>query len=70
MILNPHGQKSLAGYSPWCCEELDTTERPLGCCSLKRLLQEGITTHCKTHVPKGAAEAVLSLFLPQYGSFF
>ena len=22
-----HGQKSLAGYSPWGCKELDTTER-------------------------------------------
>ena len=21
-----HGQKSLAGYSPWCCKESDTTE--------------------------------------------
>ena len=23
---NPHGQRSLAGYSPWDCKELDTTE--------------------------------------------
>ena len=23
---NPHGQRSLAGYSPWCRKELDTTE--------------------------------------------
>ena len=23
---SPHGQKSLAGYSPWGCKELDTTE--------------------------------------------
>ena len=23
---NPHGQRSLAGYSPWCCKELDMTE--------------------------------------------
>ena len=23
-----HGQRSLAGYSPWGCKELDTTERP------------------------------------------
>ena len=21
-----HGQKSLAGYGPWCCKESDTTE--------------------------------------------
>ena len=24
---NPHGQRSLAVYSPWGCKELDTTER-------------------------------------------
>ena len=24
---NPHGQKSLAGYSPWRCKESDMTER-------------------------------------------
>ena len=24
---NPHGQRSLAGYSPWGCEESDTTEQ-------------------------------------------
>jgi len=23
---NPHGEKSLAGYSPWGCKESDTTE--------------------------------------------
>ena len=23
---NSHGEKSLAGYSPWCCKERDTTE--------------------------------------------
>ena len=22
-----HGQRSLAGYNPWSCKELDTTER-------------------------------------------
>ena len=24
---NPHGQRSLVGYSPWDCKELDTTEQ-------------------------------------------
>ena len=24
---NPHGQRSLVGYSPWGCKESDTTER-------------------------------------------
>ena len=24
---NPHGQRSLAVYSPWGCKESDTTER-------------------------------------------
>ena len=25
-LKNPHGQRSLAGYSPWGCKELDTAE--------------------------------------------
>ena len=24
---NPHGQRSLTGYNPWGCKELDTTEQ-------------------------------------------
>ena len=24
---NPHGQRSLVGYNPWGCKELDVTER-------------------------------------------
>ena len=24
---HPHRQRSLAGYSPWCCKELNTTEQ-------------------------------------------
>jgi len=24
---NPHGQRSLVGYSPWDCKELDMTEQ-------------------------------------------
>ena len=27
-----HGQRSLAGYSPWSCKEADTTERPFLLC--------------------------------------
>ena len=26
-LKNPHGQRNLAGYSPWGRKELDTTER-------------------------------------------
>ena len=26
---NPHGQRSLMGYSPWGCKELDLTEQLL-----------------------------------------
>ena len=25
-LAGPHGQRSLAGYGPWGCKELDTTE--------------------------------------------
>ena len=44
---NPHGQRSLAGYSPWCCKESDMTER---LCTnhgtfLTRLLQADILKH-------------------------
>ena len=24
---NPHGQRKLAGYTPWCCRESDTTKQ-------------------------------------------
>ena len=34
-----HGQSSLAGYSPWCHKELDTTER--------------LTTHTHTRICMG-----------------
>ena len=34
---NPHGQRSLAGYSPWGRKELDTTEQ----LSLTQILQRG-----------------------------
>ena len=36
---NPHGQRSLAGYSPWGCKESDTTEQ--------------LSTHTHTHTHKG-----------------
>ena len=36
---NPHGQKSLAGYSPWSHKESDTTE-PLSTASLQVLLMK------------------------------
>ena len=26
-LANPHGQRSLAGYSPWGCKELDMTKQ-------------------------------------------
>ena len=26
-LVNPHGQRSLVGYSPWGCKESDTTEQ-------------------------------------------
>ena len=33
---NPHGQRSLAGYSPWGCKESDTIERLTFSLSLHR----------------------------------
>ena len=28
-----HGKRSLVGYSPWCCKELDTSEQAYMHCS-------------------------------------
>ena len=39
-----HGQRSLAGYSPWGCKELDTTEQ---------------LTHTHTHTHTHSVEYVL-----------
>ena len=33
----PHGQRSLAGYSPWGCKELNSTERLHSLCILYRI---------------------------------
>ena len=38
---NSQGQRSMGGYSPWACKELDTTER----------LSTHIITHILTHIP-------------------
>ena len=38
---NPHGQRSLAGYSPWGRKKSDTTERLI----LLLFLEEGLATH-------------------------
>ena len=35
---NPHGQRSLVGYSPWGCKESDMTER------LNTFCEDGVTT--------------------------
>ena len=34
-----HGQRSLVGYRPWGCKELDTTEQLVGLLELKIYLQ-------------------------------
>ena len=40
-----HGQRSLAGYSPWCCKELDMTEQ----LSVYKHTQ----THTHVNIPHG-----------------
>ena len=37
---NPHGQRSLAGYSPWGRKELDTTEGLSTCAILIYIFKE------------------------------
>ena len=41
---NPHGQRRLAGYSPWNHKQLDTTEYNMGGCEFELFLQH--IGHC------------------------
>ena len=49
-----HGQRSLGGYNPWHCKELDMTER--------------LNTHTHTHTLRGAVAAVLAWLRRQSSS--
>ena len=42
---NPHGQRSLAGYTPWGRKELDTTEQLSIAPLLKQQQQQQSTKH-------------------------
>ena len=42
---NPHGQRSLAGYSPWGCKKSDTTERLIIAYSTCQALFQALLTH-------------------------
>ena len=46
---NPHGQRSLTGYSPWGCKELDMTEQ------LHTQAQLKTVTPCPRALPTGIA---------------
>ena len=45
---NPHGQRSLVGYSPWGCKELDTTEVTKHTCFINKYVSRHLlhTYHC------------------------
>ena len=43
---NPHGQRSLGGYSPWDSKDLDMTEQLSTSCNMNRL-------GCEHHVALG-----------------
>ena len=46
-----HGQRSLVGYGPWSCKELDTTERltlSLFTWLIHAVVGQKPTQHCKT----------------------
>ena len=53
---NPHGQKSLAGYSPWSPKELDTTTEQL---SLSNITVIPHYTEEETEAGGGVAEVEL-----------
>ena len=40
-----HGQRSLAGYSPWVPKELDTTERVHSCC---KYFMQHVVLYCRS----------------------
>ena len=48
---NPHGQRSLAGYSPWGLKELDTTERLSTKCQGQHPLMTDVTIPLNFHSP-------------------
>ena len=41
----PHGQRSLVGYSPWCCKESDTTERLTRASKSHSLMSDSLRPH-------------------------
>ena len=47
---NPHGQRSLAGYSSWGCKESDMTERLSTDIDLQIHLYTYMHTHTYTHI--------------------
>ena len=53
-----HGQRSLAGYSPWDCKELDVTE-----CTH---VYTHTHTHTHTHTPTRDNSALVSILLIKY----
>ena len=52
-----HGQRSLVGYSPWSCKELDTTEQLTH-------------THTHTHIHKQLILKSNDLFILEYETSF
>ena len=42
---NPHGQRSLAGYSPWASKESDTTEQSIAHSQKKNVPERFIELH-------------------------
>ena len=45
-----HGQRSLEGYSPWCCKELDMTDRLMLSFILKFIGKKGQFLHIYLHI--------------------
>ena len=57
---NPHGQRSLVGYSPWGHKEWDMAEQLSTLCKISRYLQQR-TAQCLWHeYPRSVAKRVLT----------
>ena len=59
-----HGQRSLAGYSPWECKESDMTERLKQHCTDKAMVFPVVTYGCESCTVKKAEHQRIDAFEP------
>ena len=60
LLENPHGQRSLVGYSPWGRKEQDTTEQLNTLCKISRYPQQRTSQRLWHEYPRSMAKRVLT----------